>query len=741
MSSPQSFDAEASPRFAHRSRFSYGVALALIFLLAGSCKPRSSYRVGRTLLGPEPVTVLTLGDAGWWKERVEGSWKVDIGQDVRTALLAPPGLQRPIEVGPTSKSRLRFAMALFGNVPPPVTFRVKSAPDGGILFEEKIESAGGWIEREIALPDEPSMLLTLETAATEDLDLDRGVPVWGSLEVEESVVGERPPDIVLVSADTLRADHMSAYGYRKRTTPRLEQWASENGVIFQDMVAASPWTLPSHASLLTGLDPLTHDVNYEEAVGASWTTLAEHLQEAGYDTIAVTGGGYLAPQYGFTQGFDRYLYWVQPKGELQWGAERVEKILGQSADRPLFVFFHTYEVHSPYRVREPYFQAFSEGEVVRPGGLSLLEHSYPLDRSETYKTLKWFVWGDANEKPTEELLEVDSLFELKARYDSSVAYLDEKLGELLDVVEESGRSTAFVLTSDHGEALGEKGLGSHASLYEFNLRIPFIASFPGLEVPRTLSRQVRQIDIAPSLLDLVGIEANEMEGSSVLPLLEDANAPFPDEAWSVAASSNYGISLRKAGRSKYIFTDTIWPTPDDRDELYDLPRDPLETNDLRSLDAEVTERFRDRVTQRLTGRGQGLLVALSNPTGEPVQGTLSGAAFRLNKFKTWGPTHGWVRWDSRTLTFELEPAIEVGLLLMDPPTENDIRVRLSRRDGTFVDRSLSPREMDREWVVEAEEGGASVRFRWTERPPETSEGLEIPSSLEEQLRALGYLDQ
>ena len=160
--------------------------------------------------------------------------------------------------------------------------------------------------------------------------------------------------------DDLRADHLSLYGYRKVTSPNIDSWAGHHGVTFSNVVAASPWTLPSHVSLLSGLDALSHGVNFpQDAAGKDVLFLAEALREAGYRTGAVTGGGFLRPEYGFHQGFDRFRWWPGEIGhpdELDDGLDTALRWIETWADGPFFLFFHTYEVHSPFHRREPHFE-------------------------------------------------------------------------------------------------------------------------------------------------------------------------------------------------------------------------------------------------------------------------------------------------------------------------------------------------------------------------------------------------
>ena len=352
----------------------------------------------------------------------------------------------------------------------------------------------------------------------------------------EPPIPETRPNVILISIDTLRADHLSMYGYPEATSPRLDAWARRHAALFTDAVVQAPWTLPSHVSMFTGLDATRHGVNFSDTVvPAARDLLAERLQRAGYSTAAATGGGFLHPSYGLAQGFDQFHYWPtvgEPEGELEASVERALEWLG-TLPRPFFLFLHTFEVHD-----------------------------YPIYRrqagiEETEEDVTW--------------------------YDQRIRHADQLIGQLLERVEALGLrgETVIVLTSDHGEGFEDRDRG-HGHLSESNLLVPLVVELPdGRGAGTTIDRQVRSIDVPATILDLAGLDPwPDADGVSLLPLIAEEPAAVPDLASSYAASRLQGLALRRGGRWKYVLPNSAWRDHAEAGRMYDLDLDPDERRDL-----------------------------------------------------------------------------------------------------------------------------------------------------------------
>jgi choline-sulfatase len=358
-------------------------------------------------------------------------------------------------------------------------------------------------------------------------------------------VGRYPTaSVVLVSIDTLRADRLPLYGYGKGMAPKLDALARE-GIVFDEVVSHCPMTLPAHASLLTGLLPMHHGVrdNSGFALAADRRTLATRLHAAGLETGAAVSAYVLRAATGIAQGFDRYddALPLDPSVEAMAaqqrdGAQSVDSLLGWIDARPargrFFAFLHLYEPHAPY-TPPPSFQHFSDP------------------------------------------------------YDGEVAYADELVGRLVSRLREKRRleTTVLAVTADHGEGLGDHGEQEHGFfLYREAVHVPLVLRLPDAARAGTHVRgPVAQVDIAATLLDLIGLPADDIDGRSQRTALASGVAEArPVYSETFLPRYHFGWSELLAltdQRYRYIHA----PRP----ELFDAQRDPSERNDVASQHAEA----------------------------------------------------------------------------------------------------------------------------------------------------------
>lgn len=296
------------------------------------------------LLEDEPVRLL---DAAEVLAAGDDNWKVELDSEVRNARLAVPNepIVWPVEV--PSRARLRFGVGVDRRARSPLVFRVSLASseieEKVVLFEQPLDpsrrnDAGRWHDHEVELSRFGGVqaTVTLEVRANGDSASSAGgLGYWANPEILARVSALPEPNVVLISIDTLRADHLGLYGYTRETTPYLDTWAREHAVVFENAVASSPWTIPSHLSMFSGLNASNHGVNHRAPVPQEFRLMAELLRRHGYSTGAVTGGGFLDPKLGFAQGFDRYRYWPEPKSaeEIAHGVDRAIEWLEEHRDR------------------------------------------------------------------------------------------------------------------------------------------------------------------------------------------------------------------------------------------------------------------------------------------------------------------------------------------------------------------------------------------------------------------------
>jgi len=309
-------------------------------------------------------------------------------------------------------------------------------------------------------------------------------------------------NVIIISIDTLRPDHLHCYGYDRNTSPNTDLLAAD-GVLFRTAIAQAPSTLPSHASMLTALIPSHHGAfhNASSRVPESIPTMAEFLSADGFTTASFNGGGQMSAVYGLSQGFDHY---ESVKGEtFSKVVDRGMEWLGSHRDERCFLFLHTYEVHAPYRSKKEYLDRFDSGYV---GSLPDSISNSVLDRIN---------FGD---------LEIDSedLAHIRNAYDAGIFTMDLSLGRLVHFLRSEGlyENTILILTSDHGEEFGEHGkVGYHChTVYDELLRVPLIIKFGSSDFSSTVvENQVRSIDILPTILDVLDISTiSKYDGASLM---------------------------------------------------------------------------------------------------------------------------------------------------------------------------------------------------------------------------------
>jgi arylsulfatase A-like enzyme len=456
--------------------------------------------------------------------------------------------------------------------------------------------------------------------------------MWGNPQIV-GPAGESRPNIILISLDTVRADHLSLYGYRRQTTPHLQAWARRWATVFETTVASAPWTLPSHASMLSGIDAVHHGVNRHGPVPLSLPFLPERLRDAGYATYATTAGVLLTPELGFARGFDDFRVRGKMESLPEWDAELSSGVtdamrwLMSHRDERFFLLFHTFEAHAPYEPREPYFSDFGGDRKALNGGepvwMEPAEYEAAVRPQSVLFRPPTYAGGVTYIK---RVLGPQDRELAAALYDSGLAYIDRQLSRLLEYLESEGllENTIVVVTSDHGESLYEHGLVGHSSLYDHDLLVPLVISAPlGPARGRRVSSQVRSVDIAPTLVQLAGLAPlTAADGSSLVPFLEGEAAP-PRDAWSYALSTVRGVSLRTGRRQlKLIAQDTVFDPFRGALEVYDLHRDPGELRNL-STGAEA-DRLRQGLVRRVTAGSSGLQIRVANAGPGELSGLLWG---------------------------------------------------------------------------------------------------------------------
>lgn len=414
----------------------------------------------------------------------------------------------------------------------------------------------------------------------------------------------RPFNVVLVSIDTLRADHLSAYGYARSTSPNLDALAA-SGVLFENAYSHSPKTAPSHMSLMTGLHPEVHRVKNqkrpqaEERLADEIPTLALLLQGAGFRTAAFTAGGNVHASLGFDRGFERYEHLDLDASEI-FSAGAVEVAAGPE---PFFLFLHTYQVHDPYLPPAGFRDAFTD-PTYRGGIESDREVLHAAAVLAGHKVVAEF-WQRANLQDPADVQHLQDL------YDACIRYTDDQLGALLDALEnaELAEETLVIVLSDHGEEFKEHGATKHNSLFDEVLRVPLVVRLPASlgVAPARVRPLVRLIDVMPTVLDVVGLPIPEhLAGSSLLPLAAGEEEPARH---LFAHWREFDAQALRVGRWKLI-RNPKWS------HLFDLGSDPSERRALERVAPEVRHQLGtdlDRLVEASSSYGDSISRSGSQP--------------------------------------------------------------------------------------------------------------------------------
>jgi hypothetical protein len=381
-----------------------------------------------------------------------------------------------------------------------------------------------------------------------------------------------PRGIILISLDTLRADHLGIYGYHRNTSPNIDAFAMEN-IVFENTVVQSPWTLPSHMSIMTSLYPSFHGVlSSANVLADEHVTLAELLRENGYQTAAFVDGGFMRGAWGFHQGFDIY---DDREAGIKHIIFKAQKWLDENKSKPFFLFLHCYDIHSPYNPPSPYNSIFHDfiytGRTVPSNNTLVAALQDELELTE------------------------EDLHHFIALYDGGIRYTDEKIGKFLSYLSNNGLEdhSLIIITSDHGEEFKEHGSVLHNQLYyRPNLHVPLIMHIPGYPKKGIRVKQLtRSIDLLPTILDIARLSPlPAAQGKSLLSLIKQyGNLIHRSLLNSVNIfRKNRPISVAETLRDKtdyswsiitetghQIISDPTLPNP----QLFNITIDPLAQND------------------------------------------------------------------------------------------------------------------------------------------------------------------
>jgi arylsulfatase A-like enzyme len=434
-------------------------------------------------------------------------------------------------------------------------------------------------------------------------------------------------NIIFISLDTVRADHLGCYGYKRvDISPNIDKLSKE-GILFENAISHSPWTVPSHMSMFTSLLPSYHQVNESilksfmfrhgsggyRVLSEDVTTLAKVFKSNGYLTAAFTGGVTMIGKMGFCLGFDTYDNKPYDSFACNSGFKKVTKWLEINRRQPFFLFLHTFRPHYPFRGLKYAPEVMKESEI-----------------EELKRYLGSPSWDPREERKGERIHYKKEIGE--AFYDGGIYETDKYVGKLIAVLKKLNlsKNTIILLTSDHGEEFGEhrsEKIGEHGhSLYDELIRVPLIIVAPDIfPEGKRIKSQVRHIDLMPTLLDLCSIKYNatKMQGISLKDIVKGNNANI-NNLLAVSEGMNTGPELKsiRSNNFKYIYTTKFKKRLDgerilvddnpDKEELYDLGHDQAEKYNLTPIESNLSKKLKNKINETLKGAVKELSTAEKN---------------------------------------------------------------------------------------------------------------------------------
>ena len=475
---------------------------------------------------------------------------LQLGEDTRTGLFLPSGgvAAWDVTVPPSA------VLAMSGTILPP-EMNEGVASDGAKVTVEVI--VGGAVEVagavDLAVSEWEDVQFDLSKWAGQSARVRFKTTGGGSDALDYVFLAEpllytpttKPKRLLLVFIDTLRPDHMGLYGYERDTTPRLGKWA-EGAAVFDNARSIAPWTLPSTRTALSGRQP---------ELWMAADTLPEHLAREGWATGAFVGNVYLSSNFEMSDGWTHHNAVNWPVAEVQ--VEKVEAFLEQHEDRDAAVMLHVMDMHLPYT--EPLSYRYKWASKIAPEGLS-----ERFLRGSILKAMK----KEGKEEAVKQYV-ID-------RYDQNMAYLDDQLA---DLIEDLGEDTTVVIFADHGEEFWDHDGFEHGhTLYDELLRVPLIVKHPGLPAKR-VAEPVSLLDVTPTVLDLLGIEAPEgtLQGLPLTGAIQGDAA-----ALEALAERDHAFGRPLYGNPRWgvIDGDLKWTTHEGSERLYNLAKDPGETRNV-----------------------------------------------------------------------------------------------------------------------------------------------------------------
>lgn len=642
-----------------------------------------------------------------------------------------------------------------------VRFVARLAPTGGpeeVLCDYQftphlVEAHRRWVRIERSLAEYAGQEVTLHLDVEASGNRHGDYAYWGNPIVYSHAPRDPGTPVFLISCDTLRADHVSCYGYRRKTTPVLDRFAAEEAVKFEDPVTPEGYTLPAHMSMFTGLYPKNHKTTKLTNLAEDVVTLTELLRGQGYVCGGYTGQQWwMWPERGFYQGFDLYDVPDESVRHVHKTWHPMMEWLDAHKYGPVFLFFHNFDVHMrmlqsedserftlPYDPMDERFRHFSK----------------EFDASRLFQggekaQLKANLLLGAYRRGLVDLSKEEHAY-LEALYDDCVRMVDYQIGRFFEYLRREGlyEPALIIVTADHGETLNERGYYGHNTTHEEVCRVPLIAKFPhGRHAGETYAPQVSLIDIYPTVADVLGIAAPPTDGTSLLALLENRAVPREHEyierqQWQAVRGPVWKYHRYQEGS-------------DPLEYLYNLEEDPVEMDDRIREQPETLNRFQGLHAQFFSFERSGWHLRLVNDKPWPVSVVITAnepiaeclCRFDYNDMVPLEVRQdNVVRWYSnRTVFAELivRTASGKGALAVQIQAEDPFTVVQGAEVHPPAQRAKHTLDLEeRDYSAQPERperSGPAVLFWHVPVEQQQTQAVTPDEETKEQLRALGYLE-
>ncbi len=522
---------------------------------------------------------------------------------------APETLRFPVVVPPAA--RLDLALGMIEDDALRFRISVRAGAEEKLLAERTLTQPQRWEPLRIDLTGYAGQ--SIELALALESERPGAIGFWGAPVVRSAAPRGPVQGVIVILADTLRRDHLSAYGHARETTPTLARMASE-GTLFRDAISQATWTKVSVPSLMLSLYPTSHGIrSFADRLPDDASTLAEAFRDAGFATLALSSNFFVGKLTHLEQGFEELHEAASLESSVSTSGES-SKTAREQVDRLLpwldaqrgaafFAYLHVTDPHSPYRPMRPYDTRFVSAE----DGARHERENAVLRKHIAHPLMKAFGMPIASELAAAKIdakayLDVD-----RAWYDASIRAMDAELARVFERLRELGlaENTLVVFTSDHGEEFLEHGASFHGrSVYGEVTRIPLLVWGAGVPAGRTVEETVQSIDVMPTLLELASVTTTApMQGQSLAPLLAEATTAGTP-AWTPRpAISEHRLDLGGppwVDREGTAINDSEWKLIENSSpsasvppfELYDARRDPLDQHDIAAQHPDEVTRLR-----------------------------------------------------------------------------------------------------------------------------------------------------